>query len=258
MWDALYASLLQNAQFQSRAPSGSSAGPVAPGIGLPLEGSAAQQPTLNDPVSGPTRMAWALWQTYGPTIVTRGTALLAAASAAASANANANTNANARPAETYEFHPFPSPPLPTSHDDLPDTASVLERRRQLEEELASLALPGVEPVVTPPSSNAYPPRVTQPVARRTPSTSTSNSSSPSGSGSSGALSSPSKQENITRAAGAASVYLSAAPDATGRYERIDREDAEEPVALPSSANPGGGWLGMWGRSYSGYEKVKDE
>lgn len=43
---------------------------------VPPPANAPQQPTMSDPVSGPTMMLGGLWRTYGPAIVAGGTALL--------------------------------------------------------------------------------------------------------------------------------------------------------------------------------------
>ena len=51
----------------------------------PPPANAPQQPTMSDPVSGPTMMLGGLWRTYGPAILAGGTALLS--------QQRANTNA---------------------------------------------------------------------------------------------------------------------------------------------------------------------
>lgn len=79
------------------------------------------QPSLSDPASGPAQLVSSLWRSYGPSIIASGTALLRQSSAA-SAN-------NSQPALT-------TPPPSYIRSDT--TQSVLERRRQLEAELAAL------------------------------------------------------------------------------------------------------------------------
>uniref|UniRef100_D8Q7U1 Protein YOP1 n=1 Tax=Schizophyllum commune (strain H4-8 / FGSC 9210) TaxID=578458 RepID=D8Q7U1_SCHCM len=81
-------------------------------------------PTLADPVSGPAALIGSLWSSYGPSIVASGAALL--------------TQANRPPA------PAPSrpPAAPRGGAAGGSTQSVLERRRQLEAELAALQARG--------------------------------------------------------------------------------------------------------------------
>ncbi|KAF8323932.1 hypothetical protein DL93DRAFT_2070053 [Clavulina sp. PMI_390] len=78
-WDALYGALLSQATSQQAQAQ---SGPPQPGAGAPVAGD-APPPSMMDPMSGPAKMAWGLWQSYGPTVVARGATLLAVASAAA-------------------------------------------------------------------------------------------------------------------------------------------------------------------------------
>lgn len=240
LWDAFYAALLSQASASSSAVPSAPPGPrgVAPGVGN--EGASAQQPTLADPVSGPTRMVWSLWQTYGPTVVARGAALLSAASAAAQ-----------NPAPTNQSSPLRG-------EVSGDTASMIERRKRLEAELAALDLvANAAPLNTPPSNNSFPPlAVPENLIQRT------RTRTPSGGSSSSSLS----RTQVSQP-GAASVYLPAdAPeDTNGKYERINREDVEGDPLLTGgagSASPskdaGGGWFSGWNRNPSGYEKVKND
>lgn len=238
IWDAFYVALLSQASTSAQSSSGAPVVPAGPGDVTPGEGASAQQPTLADPVSGPTRMAWSLWQAYGPTVIARGGALLAAASAAAQNTAPSNQSA------------------PLRGEVGGNTASTIERRRQLEAELAALnSAVAAPPVDTPPSNNAYPPPVVprDDLVQRTRART-----------SSGESSSSSQSRTQFSPAGAASTYLTAdAPeDTNGKYERIDREDVEgDPLVTGGAGSPskdvGGGWFG-WGRAPSGYEKVKSE
>lgn len=200
-------------------------------------------------------MAWGLWQTYGPTIVAKGAALVAAASAASAnqaQNANRSRGVDSASASATGYV-IPDTP-PASSSSASDTASVLERRRQLEAELASLPLPSTIPVLTPAANNAYPPRApgseSESARRRVASGSSSSSESLSAPSSTNVL------EGLTTV-GAASVYLSANPDSTGRYERISREDADTEDESPKTPPAATGWFG-WGRSNSGYERLKNE
>ncbi|KAF8909198.1 TB2/DP1, HVA22 family-domain-containing protein, partial [Mucidula mucida] len=77
-------------------------------------------PTLSDPVSGPAQLAGTLWRSYGPSIMASGAALLKQATA---------------PTTSSTFTVTPTPSGFSSRT----TTSVLERRRQLEAELAALS-----------------------------------------------------------------------------------------------------------------------
>lgn len=234
LWDALYAALLSQASASSSvAPSGP-AGPGGVPTGTGDEGALPQQPA-----GSPARMAWSLWQTYGPTIVARGAALLATASAAAQ---NASSNQ--------------SPPLRGEASG--DTASTGERRRRLEGELAVLnSATNNPPVDTPPSNNIYPLDVSRENLVQRARTRTS----------SGESSSSSQSRTQVSLPGAESMYLTAdAPeDTNGKYERIDREDVEGDLLLTGGAgatspskDASGGWFSAWSRAPPGYEKVKSE
>lgn len=211
VWDALYAGLLNQA---AAPPPG--AAEAAAGGSAPVEGGSGQQPSLTDPMSGPTKMMWGMWQTYGPNIVLKGTALLAAASA----NAGAAATGARREAAALNAHANAS-----DADDDPL---------------------GESPVVpTSPANNVYGQSLDAPLTRRTR-TASGLSSHSSGSGH-GVKSPFSDAGNIEQ-----SMYLhEGAPstDMTGRYERINREDAE------AIAAGGGGWFG-WGKAET--PKVKSE
>lgn len=212
LWDALYAGLLN--QAAAAAPPPNAPPPGGPG------GSA--QPTLADPVSGPAGLVFSLWQSYGPTIVMKGTALLAAASANASAAA---------------AHVAPPPPVRASSSD----------SRQFKDELAA---PYAQADM-PPANNAslqHPGRGDEPAIRRTRTSSRWED----------------EEGNARQPPIAASMYLpEGAPstDPTGRYERVNHEDAEGDPLLSPGGGPrstgGGGWFGGWGVG-GGYEKVKND
>jgi len=91
--------------------------------------NAAAPPTLADPISGPAQLVSTLWRSYGPAIIASGTSFVRQ-SAAASATATAATLLNS---------PAASPPIPPPPVRQDTSQSVLERKRQLEAELASLA-----------------------------------------------------------------------------------------------------------------------
>lgn len=215
-WDALYAGLLN--QAATAAPPANAPPPGGPG------GSA--QPTLADPVSGPAGLVFSLWQSYGPTIVMKGTALLAAASANASAAA---------------AHVAPPPPVRAS--------SSSSDPRQFRDELAA---PYAQADI-PPANNSslqLPGRGDEPTIRRTRTS----------------LGFEDEEGNARQPPIAASMYLpEGAPstDPTGRYERVNHEDAEGDPLLSPGGGPripsGGGWFGGWGLGgHGGYEKVKTD
>jgi receptor expression-enhancing protein 1/2/3/4 len=107
-------------------------------------------PTLGDPLSGPTALLSNLWQSYGPSIVAGGAALLRQGAASTAGAATASSRAFVSPAGS----PPVTPPAPKRQDT---TESILERRRQLEAELASL--PPIQAPSTsvpiPPASSSY-------------------------------------------------------------------------------------------------------
>jgi len=87
-------------------------------------------PSIGDPVSGPIQLAQTFWRSYGPSIIASGAGFLqqsqrsmAAQPPATPTSAAAFTSTSARPS---------APPRQST------TQSVLDRRRQLEAELASL------------------------------------------------------------------------------------------------------------------------
>lgn len=193
---------------------------------------AAPLPSVNDPVSGPAQLLGGLWQTYGPTIVAQGASLFTMASAAAAAQA----------------HKVDSSPLtsraPTSsltEKEKVDRA-MLERRKQLESELASL----------PPSSSSLPLR-----------SANSNSSDevegdhvaiPTQHGSSAYLPSPGSDADLRARGG-------------GQYEEVEVPSDVEgydlgpaPRRPGAGGTPGGGrrtsWFG-WGAAGTGAEKKDD-
>jgi len=193
------------------------------GASLAGQNGAAQQPSLANPVSGPVYMAWGLWNRYGPSIMAQGTAFLASVAVAPPATASGGTV----PASTHHTRDIVSGAAASSTSvDTSRPVSLIERRRQLEAELAQLPpLPHPAPFEsTPPSMGS-------------------------------ATGSPPETEG-------ASVYLPTGGDngGSGRYERIDRDEAgggsdgsSSPIT-PSRA----GWFTGWGGSKTGYEKLKEE
>ncbi|KAF9516599.1 hypothetical protein BS47DRAFT_1375973 [Hydnum rufescens UP504] len=118
----------QQQQQQQRASSSA---------GAPLAGQngAGQQPTLANPVSGPVYMAWGLWNRYGPSIMAQGTAFLASVAAAPPATTSGGTV----PPSTHNARDIISGAVASSTSvDTSRPISLIERRRQLEAELAQL------------------------------------------------------------------------------------------------------------------------
>ncbi|KAF8065270.1 TB2/DP1, HVA22 family-domain-containing protein [Lyophyllum atratum] len=115
LWDAASASLQTQNNNQNQNQAGFDAAPP---------------PSLGDPASGPAQLVGTLWRSYGPGIMASGAALLR----------TATTASTARPPTTT----LNTPPPSLFRTDSSSTQSVLERRRQLEAELAAL-----EPQVMP-------------------------------------------------------------------------------------------------------------
>jgi len=111
--------------------------------------NAGPPPTLGDPVSGPATLMSNLWQSYGPSIVASGAALLRQGATSSAGAAAASSRAFVSPAGT----PPVTPPTPRRQDT---SQSLLERRRQLEAELASLPPADASTSVPiPPASPSY-------------------------------------------------------------------------------------------------------
>lgn len=107
----------------------------------------AAPPTLHDPTSSPAQLVSGLWRSYGPSILASGVALLS------SAAANAPLPSLPRgPPPSSTPHLFQPAAGPESGPG-PTTQSILDRRRQLEAELATLASPTPESPIPRPSSS---------------------------------------------------------------------------------------------------------
>lgn len=106
--------------------------------------NAGAPPTLSDPLSGPVNMMQTWWRAYGPTVVAAGTGFVRQAQTSAQASAQANAQAMETP--------------PAGPSRLNSTQSVLDRRRQLEAELAALSShPELKPYDTSAPSVPIPP-----------------------------------------------------------------------------------------------------
>ncbi|KAI5891347.1 uncharacterized protein SCHCODRAFT_01038618 [Schizophyllum commune H4-8] len=173
-------------------------------------------PTLADPVSGPAALIGSLWSSYGPSIVASGAALL--------------TQANRPPA------PAPSrpPAAPRGGAAGGSTQSVLERRRQLEAELAALQARGEDEYVptslTPAAGSSYSPRA--------------GASSP---GSEGSI----RERTTSMSRGFEEVEVPS--DVEGYDVGGGEEGSGQPMQRRSSS-----WFGWGGANAAGYERVKSE
>jgi receptor expression-enhancing protein 1/2/3/4 len=125
--------------------------------------STGAPPSMADPVSGPAALAGTLWRTFGPSVMASGAAAMRQ-TAAPGAPIGLNESARA-PAPVPTTTTLLKPPVPPSHNisrlteerRMPsESQSVIDRRRQLEAELAALGGPsgGFEgsPQITPASS----------------------------------------------------------------------------------------------------------
>ncbi|GJE93068.1 HVA22/TB2/DP1 family protein [Phanerochaete sordida] len=201
-----------------------STGPSAGGDARPdaldeggLTGEAAVHagapPTLSDPLSGPAQLVQTFWRSYGPAVVAAGAGLMAQAKTSARESAAAAEEAMDTP--------------PAGPSRMQSSASVLERRRQLEAELAALeAHPGLK------GYDAAPPQAFPPAdAHSRTSSSSSLRERTGGNGRFEEVEIPSDMES----------------------EGLMSPDAERP---PPPTNRGS-WFG-WGGKPQGYERVKTD
>lgn len=177
----------------------------------------AAAPSAANP-AGPTQLLSSLWGTYGPGIIASGSALLRQTAAAA----------GTRPPATPAFTPSSSG----------STQSVLDRRRELEEELANLA------AADPNAAVLTPPTGSRPSASRGSSDSDLRNRDPSTSGRFEEIEVPSDVEG---------------------YDVDGPREGE--VGYVAGGRPGaakrGSWFGGWGgsnvgSSKGGYERVKSD
>ena len=197
-------------------------------------------PTMQNSAGGPTQLLSSLWTTYGPGIVAGGTALLRQTAAATLPTGATQVTNNATDA-IGRSNAFNTPPGSTFFTD-----PILERRRQLEAELASLP--------PYPSTSSLPiPTTTIPSANNTP-----------------------IRPGITPSSSSSSVRERVN---SGKFEEIKGGDVEgysvdedEPLVGGYSMGDGnrrksGGWFGGWSSSSSGgagskergsYERVKSD
>lgn len=147
LWEYIAASIGQHADASGAGDGSAATGPPVAG------GGSAAPPSLNDPVSGPAQLLGGLWRSYGPTIIASGAALLRQSAPPASGATSAFFNPAAPAAHTPLATPsdFSRPSAPRADT----TRSVLERRRQLEAELAALAAQDAQPIPVQHGSSAY-------------------------------------------------------------------------------------------------------
>jgi receptor expression-enhancing protein 1/2/3/4 len=206
---------------QPRAADLTEGAPVARGASMDMGAT----PSLNDPISGPAQLAGNLWRSYGPTLLASGAALLHQSAAPGSPfglNASAQTPARPTPARSQ----------------------TLERRRQLEAELAALGSPPLSPTALGYDTAGFSPQPT-----------------------------PTAEAAVSRTTSAASSADLRQRSALGPFEEVevpsDIEDEQGFVPTAGRDGPvlrpvgsGGrrtswfGWTGAPGQG--GYERVKDE
>lgn len=177
------------------------------------------------------RVALGLWKTWGPTVVS---ALRPIQDGQQSTSSLAAPPAQADRATDS---------APSSTSGYAGSSSVLARRRQLQAELAALALhatsgsPELPTIPTPSTSSA------SDLDRMSPAMS--------GTGL--------HQSQYLNEADARTIR-----DASGKYEEIGKdelesgEEGDEHPEIPATSPPSAGWWPAWGRKPSGYERLKRE
>lgn len=203
LWEHVSASIGQQQQ-QSHATFDQ----PAAGVG------ASTPPTLGDPVSGPAQLISTFWNSYGPSIIATGTALLRQTQSAAASSVPSREGLNSPPI----------PPQPVRQDT---TQSILERRRALEAELASLP--------------------TVPVPPADPATSRSSSASD-------------IRERTRKMSGSGERFVEVPSDVEGYDVRDEAEVAGGTEDRSGSQRKSSSWFG-WGGAVTapkGYERVKSD
>ncbi|KAJ8508527.1 hypothetical protein ONZ45_g9211 [Pleurotus djamor] len=214
LWDQVAASLGQQPQ-QGQHANFVPAGGVS-------DISASQPPTMGDPASGPMQIVSSMWRSYGPMIIASGATLLRQG-AAATASTRANPSLLNSP-----------PATPPAHSR---KQSVLERRRQLEAELAALEETPDSPI---------PPPVTLP--------STLKGDRPSASSSRDSSSSDVRQRNMSSSRFEEIEVPSDIEDDHGASDDQAGFTTKRPDAQSRAS-----WFGWGGgASKDGYERVKSD
>ncbi|PSS08879.1 hypothetical protein EW026_g5329 [Hermanssonia centrifuga] len=166
-------------------------------------------PTMGDPVSGPIQLAQTFWRSYGPTVIAAGAGLLHQAQ-------NSAQGMNTPPAGPSRMQ---------------STQSVLDRRLQLEAELASLAA-GSSSQPFDVSSPADSPAILMPPA-----------------------------DNHSRTSSSSSLReRSGSGNGKSNFEEVEvPSDMEGEVGSERpSQDRRSSWFGGWGNTGKGYERVKTE
>ncbi|KAF8153106.1 TB2/DP1, HVA22 family-domain-containing protein [Crassisporium funariophilum] len=215
---------------------GQSAWPAGTGAGAGARGQ--PPPTLNNPASGPAQLVSSLWTSYGPSIIAGGAALLRQTAAATLPGGSTAGSARADAARSKELN---TPPGSTFFNQSTTVDPLIERRRQLEAELA--ALPPYAPTASiPPANNPARPSLS--------------SFTPSSSGSS--------SEGVRERKISGKFEEIKGGDVEG-YE-VDHEDfvggfvVGDP-ATPNKSGRSNSWFGGWGsggKDRGSYERVKNE
>ncbi|KAJ3984343.1 TB2/DP1, HVA22 family-domain-containing protein [Lentinula detonsa] len=231
VWELLLNSTALGQAFPSAATPAAQAQP------------SAQPPTLADPISGPAQLAAGFWRSYGPNVLAAGASLY-------KQFAPANAPGQAPQTTGYDVGPEDRP----VSSRMSTTQSIIDRRRQLEAELAALNADEASAGTTPPS---FPvpqiPGLPMP-SMLVPSTYSAASS---------ASSSPTTRTHGLRERTTSNVGPG------GRFEEIGSNDLDEEdesgvghdygprPGMPSTSRSS--WFNWGGgRGSEGYERVKNE
>ncbi|KAJ3831871.1 TB2/DP1, HVA22 family-domain-containing protein [Lentinula raphanica] len=205
----------------------------------------AQPPTLADPISGPAQLAAGFWSSYGPSVLATGASLYRQL-------APANAPGQAPRPTGYTGYDVEPEDRPVS-SRMSTTQSIIERRRQLEAELAALNADEASAGATSPSF-PVPQIPGMPMSSMlAPSASAASSSS-----SSPPARTPGLRERTTSTVGPG-----------GRFEEINSNDLDEEddsgVGHEYGSRPGmpstsrSSWFSWGGGAGSGdYERVKSD
>lgn len=202
-------------------------------------------PSMQDPLSGPAQLLGSLWRSYGPALVMGGAALLHQSTAQ---DAPFGMNTSAQRSATP-----PPAPAPTNRlgPDMRPTAtrqSTLERRRQLEAELAALAAAEADESSAPPR-----PTPTQPARQGYD---VSPQSTPPASGGYWSPSPSASTSSLRGRGGRGST------DSAGRFEEVEvPSDIEnEQGSAPGGSDPAQrtNWFGWGGPQAKGYDRIKND
>jgi len=233
--------------------SSTALGQVFPAAGTPAAQAqpSIQPPTMADPISGPAQLAAGFWRSYGPSVLATGAAMFKQL-------APANAPSQVPPTSGYDVG-FEERPVSSR---MSTTHSIIERRRQLEAELAALgageafgsgsgAAPPSFPIPQIPGMQM--PSVFGVAAASssstTPSALSSASSSPTGL-------TPGLRERTTSIAGPGGRFEEINPNDLDEDDEVGHDYAQRP-GMPSTGRTS--WFGWGGGGGSGgYERVKSD